>query len=331
MSTDLKREPCEKYNDRHTGRYGYITVFGAANIDIGGKPYKKLVARDSNPGQVRSAPGGVGRNIAHNLSLLGNQVKFISAFGDDAYAVLLLDSCKRAGIDTSESCFCAQDSTSVYLFITEEDGNMELAVNDMDIYKKLTPSFVREKSEVLADSRLVVVDANLPEDTIEAVCKLSRCPVIAESVSCSKAVKFKSVLPFIHTITGNYLEAEVLSGIKIDPDDMDSLKTAADRLLKEGAERVVITLSARGAFFADKDAAKKLLPIPAQMVNGNGAGDALLSGLITGYALDMSFEDSMMLGMAVAGITLETDKTNNPALCLGSAIKRAGIRLEQDR
>ncbi|MCR5788518.1 MAG: carbohydrate kinase family protein [Lachnospiraceae bacterium] len=304
---------------------GYITVFGAANIDIGGKPYEKLIAKDSNPGQVRAAPGGVGRNIAHNLSLLGNHVKFISAFGDDVYASLIRDSLHKAGVETEESFLSRDEPTSSYLYITEADGNMELAVNDMDIYRHLTPAFIREKREVLDHSSLVVADANLPEDTLETICRESKCPVIAESVSCKKAVKLRKVLPYVFTVTGNYLEAEVLSGRTIDPEDQGSLRAAADVLLADGAKRVVITLSARGAYYADGNSDGLLPPIPAEMINGNGAGDALLSGLITGTVKGFSFADAMMLGMAAASITLETSQTNNPALSFEAAKKRAGL------
>ena len=305
-----------------SGDQGYITVFGAANIDIGGKPFKELTERDSNPGTVRMASGGVGRNIAHNLSLLGNRVKFISAFGDDVYAAQLRTELSELGIDTNESLVVKEDSTSVYLFITDKDGNMELAVNDMGIYGHLTPEFIQSKQSVLAKSALVVVDANLPEEAIETVCRLSPCPVIAESVSCSKVPRLKRSLPFIHTITGTYPEAGMLTGTRIDPDDIQSLRAASHILLKEGVKRVVITLSERGVYFADKDISKKLPPLPARMVNGNGAGDSLLSGLITGFAKGLSFEDSVLLGLSCASITLETSRTNNPALSYELAAER---------
>ena len=48
----------------------YVTVVGGVNMDIGGWPSEVPVDRDSNPGAVRMSLGGVGRNIAHNMSLL---------------------------------------------------------------------------------------------------------------------------------------------------------------------------------------------------------------------------------------------------------------------
>ena len=73
------------------------------NIDIGSRPYKTLVGKDSNPGAVRMSPGGVGRNIAHNMSLLGLDVRMVTAFGDDLYAQKIAASCGELGMDISQS------------------------------------------------------------------------------------------------------------------------------------------------------------------------------------------------------------------------------------
>ena len=64
----------------------YAAVVGGVNMDIGGQSDGPLVPGDSNPGRVRISLGGVGRNIAHNMALLGLDVRFLTAFGDDLYA-----------------------------------------------------------------------------------------------------------------------------------------------------------------------------------------------------------------------------------------------------
>ena len=60
----------------------YAVVAGGVNVDIGGRSFAPLVAQDSNPGTVRLSLGGVGRNIAHNLALLGTDVHLLTAYGD---------------------------------------------------------------------------------------------------------------------------------------------------------------------------------------------------------------------------------------------------------
>ena len=115
-------------------RQPYVTVVGGMNMDIGGWPSEELVAQDSNPGRVRMSPGGVGRNIAHNMSLMGLDVRLLTAFGDDVYAQKLAAVCGELGIDISQSPVIPGGHTSTYLFINDQQGDMQLAVSDMDIY-----------------------------------------------------------------------------------------------------------------------------------------------------------------------------------------------------
>ena len=63
----------------------YIVVIGGVNMDIGGLAYEPLVAADSNPGKINMSLGGVGRNIAHNMCLMGVDVRLLTAYGDDVY------------------------------------------------------------------------------------------------------------------------------------------------------------------------------------------------------------------------------------------------------
>ena len=79
----------------------YAAVVGGVNVDIGGQSYAPLVARDSNPGRVRISLGGVGRNIAHNMSLLGMDARMLSAVGADLYGEKIAATCTACGLDFS--------------------------------------------------------------------------------------------------------------------------------------------------------------------------------------------------------------------------------------
>lgn len=81
-----------------------ITVVGGANIDIYGSPAVELAPGVSNPGRVHTACGGVGRNAAENLALLGNSVSLITAMGKDAYGERLRQCAQEAGVDISAAC-----------------------------------------------------------------------------------------------------------------------------------------------------------------------------------------------------------------------------------
>ena len=204
----------------------YVVVVGGVNMDIGGTPLAPLVRQDSNPGRVRMSLGGVGRNIAHNMALLGLDVRMITALGDDVYAQKITASCIELGINLAHSLQMPGASTSTYLFLTDEKGDMELAVSDMEIYDHLTPQFLAGKETLLNHARLVICDANIPEPTLAWIGSHCKAPVFVDPVSTAKAVKVKPVLGRLHTLKPNRIEAELLSG--------QSLQAGAVRIAASG-------------------------------------------------------------------------------------------------
>ena len=227
----------------------YVTVVGGVNVDIGGRPGAPLVARDSNPGMVHSSLGGVGRNIAHNMSLLGLDVRLVTAFGDDLNAQKLAANCAELGIDVSASPVIPGGRTSTYLFINDDQGDMALAVSDMEIYDSLTPHVLSQRRKLLCGSQVVVMDTNIPQESIQWLAENVPGPIFADPVSTAKAVKLKPVLGRLHTLKPNRLEAELLSGVPIT--DETSLRRAAGILLETGLRRVFISLGSEGVFAAD--------------------------------------------------------------------------------
>ena len=52
-----------------------IIVIGGTNIDIKAKAAASFIPGTSNPGDVTFTPGGVARNISHNLGSLGVSIR----------------------------------------------------------------------------------------------------------------------------------------------------------------------------------------------------------------------------------------------------------------
>ena len=144
----------------------YFIVIGAANMDIAGRPNASLVAGDSNPGKVTMSFGGVGRNVAHNLALLDSDVRLLTAFGEDYRARELKEGCLDCGIDIDASITVPGASTSTYLFIMDEHGEMQEAINDMQIYEHVTPERIEERLDVIQHAAACVIDTNLTQQTI---------------------------------------------------------------------------------------------------------------------------------------------------------------------
>ena len=301
----------------------YAVVVGGVNMDIGGRSDRALVAADSNPGQVRMSLGGVGRNIAHNMALMGMDVRLLTAFGDDMNAQRIAASCGELGIDISQCLTVPGGATSTYLFIADEKGDMALAVSDMAIYEHVTPAFLAGRGKLLQNAQLIVIDTNIPAESIAWLAENVHLPIFADPVSTAKAEKLRPVLGKLHTLKPNRMEAELLSGVAIT--DEQSLHRAADALLATGLRRVFISLGSGGVLAADHNGRCHVPCCPGQMVNTTGCGDAGMAAIAWAYLEGTDLEGTARAAMAAGAIAMESAETINPDMSAQALKARAGL------
>ena len=297
-----------------------ITVVGGANADIGGIAAGPLAARDSNPGRVEISFGGVGRNIAHNLCLLGARAQLLTALGEDEWADRIERHCASIGLRLIGHPWVMGARTGTYLFIAGPDGDMALAVSDMAVLEHLSPENAEKAVDEMNASCIAAVDANLREDTLWWIARNVRRPLFADAVSAAKCARLKPILPFLHTLKPNRLEAETLSGVPIRSEE--DLPAAADALLETGLKRVVISLGAEGVYAADGGGRWRIPACPARVVNATGAGDAFMAALLMAEARGLPTPDAARIAAAAAAIAAESRETINPALTWEAAEKR---------
>lgn len=296
----------------------YAVVVGGVNVDIGGRSHAPLVAADSNPGSVKISLGGVGRNIAHNLSLLGTDVRMLTAFGDDVHGQRIAASCAELGIDASHARRIADGNTSTYLYLTDEKGEMVLAVSDMEICNQITPAYLSGNLSLLQNAQLVIADANIPAESLIYLAENCSAPLFCDPVSTKKAEKLRPILSRIHTLKPNKLEAELLSGVKIET--REDVAKAADKLLDMGVHRLFISLGADGVYAAMGEQRLWLPNLPGTMVNTTGCGDAFMGAIGWAYLEGMNLQETALAGLAAGAIAMESGETINPAMS-ATAIK----------
>ena len=303
----------------------FCTIIGEANIDICGTPCETLTEGSDSQGTVTYSLGGAGRNIAHNLRLLGVNTKLITALGDDTYAHRIIDSCNELGIEIADSLKLTGADTATDLYIADENRKVKFTVSDMKIYDRLTPEFVSSKLELMNRGRMVILDTNLPAETITYVCETCKAPVFAVCRSTKSAEKLVPVLDKLCVVTANKAEAEILSGISIK--DRDTLERAADIILEYGVKNVFIDAGKEGVY-CGCDEEQFLLPGTDSETDGTlGADDAFVAGMTLGYMKHMDIRKMARLGQAVAEITAEGKETVNPQLCVSAIAERTKLEL----
>lgn len=300
----------------------YAVVIGGANMDIAGRPAARLVPRDSNPGTVSVSAGGAGRNIAHNMALLGADVHLVTAFGEDSRADELAAICRASNVDVSDSVVIPGAATSTYLFIMDETGEMELAISDMSIHDRLLPPLLERKLDLLERAAVCVVDTNIPQETLAWIAKNVSTPLLCDPVSTAKAVKLEGLLGSLHAIKPNRLEAEALTHMAITDDA--SLQRAADRLLDTGLDEVFISLDTRGLLCASRER-REILPVyESPVVNATGAGDAMMAAIAWAFMNGDGLIEQGRAGLAAASLCVESAGTINLAITAEALRERMG-------
>ncbi len=320
-----------------------IIIIGGINIDIEGSPFATLLDRDSNPGTVSIAYGGVGRNIAENLARLGQSVGMVSVVGSDELGKGAKEHLAGLGADTSMIRAIEGAGSCIYLSILDENMDMKLAVNDMEIIKEITPEYIRQNLPEISKAKAIALDANLDERALEEITAMlagSNVPeemdetcdldgtskanypkLFLDPVSASKAPRTISSIGRFHSIKPNLIETEAITGLTIE--SQADLTAAADWFLDRGVENVYITLGKEGVYYKNREKDGYIHPKKdIKLVSATGAGDAFSAMVLIGMAEDLDIEEIARLGMAASELAMESKKAVNEKIDIDEIKRR---------
>lgn len=299
-----------------------IACYGAANLDRTARCIGELVLRTSNPVTTGQSIGGVARNVAANLTHLGNKVRLTAAIGGDSGGEELVRALTADGVEARGMLRFADATTASYTAVLDRDGELLIGLADMAIYDRITPEALAPTLE--GDSfHGRFVDANLPTACLDAATSgLPQDIVLAAStVSTPKAARLLPFLDRFDIVFANRAEASVLSDIDIQ-NDADALR-AADAIRRRGTTTVFVTLGPRGAVVVGTDDRLYRPAIPGAARDVVGAGDAFASGAMSALLAGKSLHDALIDGLATASLTVEVDGPNDPALSPARVAERA--------
>jgi len=290
----------------------YAVVIGGANVDICGTPQIALAMKDSNPGEITTSPGGVARNIAENLTLLGANCCLITAVGNDQNGDFLIEHGKSVGMDMEAVLHIDGTATSSYLSVLDVNGDMFVAISDMNITERIDVEHLRTHNELIKNSAVIITDTNLSDEIYPYLANhFGDKPLMVDTVSAVKALRIKPYLSTVHVLKTNSIEASAISGIAVGEN-----QETAQWFHQQGVKFLVITLGAEGIFYSEQGARTLLVNNDhnSKVVNASGAGDAFVAGIAYGELNKWEFSEAIKFADAAATLTIRSDTTINPAM-----------------
>jgi pseudouridine kinase len=288
----------------------HICIVGAAIMDLMGFTEHDIKISDSVPGSWKEAPGGVGRNIAENLSRLGFETRLITAFGSDPLSQILIDNAIKTGIDISGSLRVPGEKAATFIAILDKDNDLYTGIAALQIIQKIDIPLLQSRQSILQNAAIVVADTNIPQESLRWLAQHENIDqVYLDLVSMKLAEKVKSFYGKFHTLKTNKLEAELLCGVTLK--SKEDFKLAAEEMIKAGVRRIFITAGKEGVFYSDGKEGGWLNPILVEVQNTTGAGDAFMSGITYGSMNSFSIRECAKMGLGAAAIALESTSAVN--------------------
>jgi pseudouridine kinase len=296
-----------------------VLVIGGAGIDIVGRLRTELRTDSSNQAHIRYTFGGAARNIAENLGRLGQRVNLITAIGEDENADRMLAGLTRAGVEINAVMRTTQFNTGTYLAVINPAGALEYALDDMRIVSCLTPEYIRQFSDLFTGASLLVLDTNLPKESLRAVMTLAKrahLPVCADPTAASLAHRLRPYLSRLHLITPNSHEASILCDPPRTITNRKQALEGAKCLVSQGVRIAIITLAEQGLVYASSETSGYVPAIRTQVLDPTGAGDSLTAAVIFALLNGIELDEAVRLGVSAASLTLRYGGAVVPDLSL---------------
>lgn len=265
-----------------------ITIIGGCNIDYCAYTFDKINIKDSNPCRIIKSFGGVGRNICDNLTREQVKCNFFTIIGKNDEGQEIKKELESRGVK-----FYSPDTnleSGKYFAIIDDQKDMAIAACDETIMDDFNIEFINEHQDIINDSSLIVLDANLNQQLIDDLFeKYSHKKIIVEGVSETKILKFINHLNKIYLLKANLQEYK--SVLKYT----DNIHEVKHLIISNGSENVI------HMFNHQKE--EIIVPSLEKIENASGAGDALMSGIIYGIYHSYDIVKAIETGIKWAGLT----------------------------
>lgn len=279
-----------------------ITVIGSLNIDLVVNTPRVPVLGETILGSgFFTAPGGKGANQAVAAARLGGHVSMVGCVGNDIFGKNLLRNLTDNNVDI-ENVKVIENAPTGVAMITIKDGDNFIIV-DPGANSALTPAMVNELEAQIKESFIVVIQLEIPFETVETAIKLAHKygtkvllnPAPARALS-------DELLKNIDIITPNEKECELITGLPIET--IDAAKTATRFLMQKGIPQVIITMGSGGVVYNSENKICHKPTHKVTVVDTTAAGDSFTGAIAVALSEGNSIDEAVDFANIVGALTV---------------------------
>ncbi len=257
---------------------------------------------------------GGASNAAHNASVLnGGQVSVIGVLGEDYQAQQLIETFKKANVNTEFlikdasrktvtktriSGSCSQSVTQQIVRIDRQTNELISKETEEKVLNQLEKAIPQHDAIILSDYHIGTLTQKVIDKTIEIANKHNKIVVVDAQKDLDKYKNITSMTP-------NLPDTQKFVGFFIKDDE--TMKKAGEKLLEaSNAQSVLITCGSEGMVVFNKD--KKMTKIPvfnkSEVFDVTGAGDTVTAAFTMALASGAEPEYAAVIGNIAASIVV---------------------------
>lgn len=254
--------------------------------------------------------GGSPTNVAVAAARLGERSAVITRTGPDPFGEFVHEALRGYGVDDRYVTACPGFQTPVTFCETFPPDHFPIyfyrspKAPDLEIYpEELDLEAIRSARLFWATVSGLSVEPSRSATMVALESRAGRHPTVIDldfrptfwtSPDDARSAT-AAALGHATIAVGNLAEVEVAVGLS-DPDG------AADRLLERGVTIAVVKLGPAGVLAKTRDERVEVPPVPVEVVNGLGAGDAFGGALCHGVLAGWSLGDTIRFASAAGAI-----------------------------
>lgn len=242
--------------------------------------------------------GGPSATAAYLLALWGVDTSFAGVIGSDYYGKKIKDEFVKVNIDTSYlEIGINKRTTSSYIIANKTTGTRTI------ITSKDSSLGFNSIKEIKGNYDYILVDGDEVELSLKTIMdnKGKSISMIDAGKCDSNTVKLSHVVDYL--VCSNDF-ARDYTKLKLDYNDLDSIKKVYDKLESDFKNTIIITLEKYGSFTKINGEYKLIPSIQVNAVDSTGAGDIYHGALLYFISQKYPLLDSMRLANITSALSV---------------------------
>lgn len=299
-----------------------IAVLGNVFIDYKGWSGEFYDPVGRNQGRIEIVHGGVARNVAENLALLGIKPEFVTTLGQDSVSDMVAMRLCENNVSLTYSGKYANNAIGMWLAILGNSGQLLGSISQLADMQLLEDLILEKLPSITAHIKNIAMDIDLTpciaEKIIEHVQK-DGVKLYALPGNLTVIKPNPHIFKYMECFICNDIEAGKLLDEEMQPKNIEHSKAMVKALCsKFKLKQAVITLGEYGSVYCDPHGNLGYQDIYPTVVNDTtGAGDAFFSAAVAALIRGNTLAQAVQAGSKLASVILA--RSENTCHCLSKS------------